>query len=178
MYVCVISFGTNWWAMHSHDTSDPYCFRHRASYFNAAALKSGRRLHHSAIFPGQIRFNSKSGFNPEFRSRAIGKTFVSPGPKQVDGKAHLLFERNAKTEQPDAYLVTLNSAEHGSIRFDKPGWRSSGVQPISISLRGPRYEAMLLMGAADWVWSELGRWTVDGAGNRLSLADWGEEVSR
>ena len=178
MRVRIISFGTNWWAMHSGEISDPLCFVRKAAYFNAAALKSGRRLHHSAIFPGQVRFNSKSGFNPEFRSRAIGKTFVSPGPKQVDGRVHLLFERNANTAQPDAYLVTLNSAEHGSIRFDKPGWRSPGVQPISISLRGPRYEAMLLMGAADWVWSELGRWTVDGEGNRLSLADCGEEVSR
>jgi hypothetical protein len=177
MRVRIINFGTNWWVMHSGEINDPSCFVRKAAYFNAAALKSGRRLHHSAIFRGQVRFNSKSGFNPEFRSRAIGKTFVSPGPKQFEGRVHLLFERNVSTAQPDAYLVTLNSAEHGSIRFDKPGWRSSGVQPISISLRGPRYEAMLLMGAADWVWSELGRWTVDGAGNRLSLADCGEEVS-
>jgi hypothetical protein len=164
--------------MHSGEISDPLCFVRKAAYFNAAALQSGKRLHHSAIFRGQVRFNSKSGFNPEFCSRAIGKTFVSPGPKQFEGRVHLLFERNVNTAQPDAYLVTLNSAEHGSIRFDKPGWRSSGVQPISISLRGPRYEVMLLMGAADWVWSDLGRWTVDGAGNRLSLADCGAEVSR
>jgi len=178
MRVRIINFGTNWWAMRSDETSDPLCFVRKAAYFNATALKSGRRLHHSAIFRGQVRFNSKSGFDPEFRSRARGKTFVSPGPKQFEGKVHLLFERTEDTAQPDAYLVTLNSAEHGSIRFDKPGWRSSGVQPISISLRGPRYEAMLLMGAADWVWSELGRWTVDGARNRLSLADCGEEVSQ
>ena len=52
MYVRVISFGTNWWAMCSRDTSDPYCFRRRAAWFNAAALMSGRRLHHSAIFAG------------------------------------------------------------------------------------------------------------------------------
>jgi hypothetical protein len=178
MRVRIINFGTNWWAMHSGEISDPLCFVRRAAYFNAAALKSGRRLHHSAIFRGQVRFNSKSGFNPEFRSRAIGKTFVSPGPKQFEGRVHLLFERNVNTAQPDAYLVALNSAEHGSIRFDKPGWRSSGVKPISISLRGPRYEAMLLMGAGDWVWSELGKWMVDEAGNRLSLVDCCEEVSR
>ena len=61
MRVCVISFGTNWWAMHSSDTSNPYCFRRRAAYFNAAALMCGRRLRHSAIYPGQIRFNAKSG---------------------------------------------------------------------------------------------------------------------
>ena len=177
MRVRVINFGTNWWAMRSPDRSDPYCFRRNAAYFNATALMCGRRLRHSAIFPGQIRFNVKSGFNPEFPSRAIGRTFLCSGPNQVAGKVHLLFMRPVAATPTDAYLVTLNSTEQGSIRFDKPGWRSSGVQPISISLRGPRYEAMLLMGATDSVWSELGRWTVDVAGNRLSLADWGDGVS-
>ncbi|MGC1360752.1 MAG: hypothetical protein WA400_06230 [Silvibacterium sp.] len=85
-----------------------------------------------------------------------------------------MFVRTAAVTLPDAYLVTLNSAAHGSIRFDRPGWKSSGVQPISISLRGPRYEAMLLMGAVDWVRSDLGRWKIDLADNRLSLSDRGE----
>ena len=93
MYIRIVSFGTNWWAMNSHDTSDPYCFRRRAAWFNAAALMSGRRLHHSAIFPGQIRFNSKSGFDPEFPLRAIGKIFQCSPPRQFAGKMHLLFER-------------------------------------------------------------------------------------
>jgi hypothetical protein len=171
MRICVISFGTNWWKMHSSDTSDPYCFRRRSAYFNAAALMCGKRLRHSAIYPGQIRFNAKSGFDPEFPSRAIGRTFLCSGPNQVAGRSHLLFVRTAAVAPPDAYLVTLNSAAHGSIQFDKPGWKSSGVQPISISLRGSRYEAMLLMGAADWIQSDLGRWIVDVADNRLSLSD-------
>jgi hypothetical protein len=176
MRVCVISFGTNWWAMHSSDTSDPYCFRRRAAYFNAAALMFGRRLRHSAIHPGQIRFNAKSGFDPEFPFRAIGRTFLCSGPNQIAGRRHLLFVRTATITLPDAYLVTLNSAAHGLIRFDKPGWKSSGVQPISISLRGPRYEAMLLMGAMDWVRSDLGQWKIDLAYHRLSLSDRGEGV--
>ena len=70
MHIRVISFGTNWWAMRSSDVNDPFCFRRKAAYFNAAGLMSGRRLHHSAIFPGQIRFNAKSGFDPEFPLRA------------------------------------------------------------------------------------------------------------
>ena len=107
MYVRVVSFGTNWWAMNSRDTSDPYCFRRRAAWFNAAALMSGRRLHHSAIFPGQVRFNSKSGFDPEFPLRAIGKTFLCSEPRQFAGKMHLLFERRTSEMMPDAYLVTL-----------------------------------------------------------------------
>ncbi len=176
MRVCVISFGTNWWVMHSRDSSDPYCFRRRAAYFNAAALRCGRRLRHSAIYPGQIRFNAKSGFDPEFPSRAVGRTFLCSGPKQFAGRVHLLFARVAAATPPDAYLVTLNSANHGAIQFDQPGWRSPGVQPISVSMHGSRYEAMLLIGAEDWVCTDLGRWKVDAVGNRLLLASCGEEA--
>ena len=174
MHVRVISFGTNWWAMHSPEESDPYRFRRGAAYFNAAALMCGRRLRHSAAFSGQIRFNAKSGFDPEFPRRAIGRTFVCSGPNVTAGKLHLLFARLEAKALPDAYLVTLNSTEHGVISFDRPGWRSPGVQPVSISLRGRRYEAMLLMGVADWVASDLGRWTMDTALNCLALADCGE----
>ena len=95
MHVRVISFGTNWWAMRSNDVDDPFCFRRKAAYFNAAGVMSGRRLHHSAIFPGQVRFNAKSGFDPEFPSRAVGKTFHCSAPRQFAGKMHLLFERRA-----------------------------------------------------------------------------------
>jgi hypothetical protein len=130
---------------------------------------SGRRLHHSAIFPGQVRFNSKSGFDPEFPLRAIGKTFLCSGPRQFVGKMHLLFERRAVGTVPDGYLVTLKSAEHGAIQFAKPGWKSAGVQPISISLRGEKYEAMLLLGGGDWVESDLGRWQVDQGRCGISL---------
>jgi hypothetical protein len=164
--------------MHSRDTSDPFCFRRKAAYFNAAALMSGRRLHHSAIFPGQIRFNAKSGFDPEFPLRAVGKTFVCSSPCQFAGKMHLLFERRATDVTPDAYLVTLKSAEHGAIQFDKPSWKSAGVSPISISLHGQRYEAMLLFGSGDWVESVLGRWQIDQAQRRIWLNEVNEGAIR
>ncbi len=174
MRVRVVSFGTNWWAMHSREESDPYRFRRGAAYFNAAALMCARRLRHSAAFSGQIRFNAKSGFDPEFPTRAIGRTFLCSGPNVIAGKLHFLFARPAGEALPDAYLVTLNSMDHGVISFDKPGWRSSGVQPIWISLRGRRYEAIVLMGVTDWIASDLGRWTVDATLNRISLSDCGE----
>ena len=170
MYVRVIGFGTNWWAMHSRDTSDPYCFRRSTAWFNAAALMSGRRLHRSAIFPGQVRFNSHSGFDPEFPLRAIGKTFQCSLPRQFGGQMHLLFERRASQTMPDACLVTMRSMEHGAIQFGKPGWKSAGVRPISISLRGSRYEAMLLFGEQDWVESDVGRWQVDPSQCRIRLS--------
>jgi len=178
MRVRIISFGTNWWAMHSSHKSDSYCFRRNAAYFNAAALMCGRRLHHSAIYPGQIRFNAKSGFDPEFPSRAIGRTFLCSGPTQVGGRVHLLFKSVVIETQPDAYLVTLKSADHGSIRFDQPGWKSAGVNPISISVRDLRYEAMLLMGTADWVQTDLGRWTINASGDRVLLSEQQAEVSQ
>ena len=169
MHVRVVSFGTNWWTMNSRDTSDPYCFRRRAAWFNAAALMSGRRIRHCAILPGQVRFNSKSGFDPEFPLRAVGKTFLCSGPHQYAGKMHLLFERRSTEKAPDAYLVTLRSAEHGAIQFAKPGWKSAGVRPISIGLRGEKYEAMLLFGSGDWVESDFGRCLVDQSGCRIRL---------
>src|SRR5580704_18430100 len=114
MHIRVISFGTNWWATRSNDVNDPFCFRRKAAYFNAAALMSGRRLHHSAIFPGQVRFNAKSGFDPEFPLRAIGKTFLCSEPRQFAGKTHLLFARLVAGMTPDSYLITLNSTDHGA----------------------------------------------------------------
>jgi hypothetical protein len=155
--------------MHSRDTNDPFCFRRRAAWFNAAALMSGRRLRHCAVFPGQLRFNAHSGFDPEFPLRAVGKTYLCSEPSQFGGKTHLLFKRRTPETVPDAYLVTLKSAEHGAIQFAKPGWKSAGVRPISISLRGDKYEAMLLFGSGDWVESDLGRWLVDQSGCRIRL---------
>lgn len=171
MHIRVISFGMNWWSMYSTDTSDPYCFRRRVAYFNAAALMFGRRLRHSALYPGQIRFNATSGFDPEFQSRSIGRTFLCSGPSEFGRKTHLLFMRLTSKIEPDAYLVTLRSADHGAILFDEPGWRSRGVQPISISQRRKRYEAMLLMRHQDWVKTDLGRWRIDAADARLVLAE-------
>jgi hypothetical protein len=86
MHIRVISFGTNWWAMRSNDVNDPFCFRRKAAYFNAAGLMSGRRLHHSAIFPGQIRFNAKSGFDPEFPLRALARHFLALPHANSPGK--------------------------------------------------------------------------------------------
>jgi len=44
------------------------------------------------------------------------------------------------------------------------------VQAISISSRGQRYEAVLLMGAGDWVESDLGRWMITEDGRHFALA--------
>ena len=119
------------YALTRHD--DPFCFRRRAAWFNAAAFMSGRRLHHSAIFPGQVRFNSKSGFDPEFPLRAIGKTFLCSEPRQFAGKMHLLFERRTTETMPDACLVTLSPRNMApSSLANRDGSRPASVPSRSV----------------------------------------------
>jgi hypothetical protein len=173
MRVRVVSFGTNWWAGHSRNLDDPYCFRRRAAWFNSAGLKSGRRLRLCWVYPGHIRFNQNSGFQAEYPLRSIGKTFLCAGPNRLSGRTHLLFVRLLGDSPSDCYLVTLNGVSNGRISFASSAWRSAGVQPISVSLRGFRYEAMLLMGTRDWIETDLGRWSVCANSLGLVLAEGG-----
>ena len=169
MRVRVVSFGTNWWAVHSHNLENPYCFLRRAAWFNSAGLKSGRRMRLCWAYPGHIRFNQNSGFQAEYPLRSIGKTFLCAGPNRLRGRTHLLFVRLLGESASDCYLVTMNEATNGRISFASPGWRSAGVRPISVSLRGSRYEAMVLMRQEDWIETDLGRWLVSADGRRLVL---------
>jgi hypothetical protein len=136
------------------------CFRRRAAWFNSAGLKQGRRLRFCWVFPGQIRFNRTIGFNPEFPLRSVGKSFHCSEPNVLRGRTHLLFYAPAKDALPDWFLVTINERMHGPISFVSRAWISDGVQPISVSLRGQRYEAMVLMTSKDWIDTGLGRWIV------------------
>jgi len=155
MRVRVISFGTNWWAACSHDLSDPMCFRRRAAWFNSAGLKQGRRLRFCLVFPGQIRFNRTSGFNPEFPLRSVGKAFHCSGPNVLHGRRIFVLCCGWRCRS-DCFLVTINERMHGPISFASRAWISDGVQPISVSLRGRRYEAMVLMTSKDWIDTGLG----------------------
>lgn len=169
MRVRVISFGTNWWAAHSSDLNDPYCFRRNAAWFNSAGLKYGRRLRLCWVYPGHIRFNQTSGFHPEYPLKSLGRTFVCSGPNQLHRRTHLLFSGPANDSAPDCFLVTINERSHGQISFASRAWRSNGVQPISVSLRGRRYEAMVLMIAKGWIETDLGRWVIGRDGRSLVL---------
>jgi hypothetical protein len=158
MRVRMINFGSNWWAAHSADLSDPFRYSRKAAWFNSAALMCGQRLRFCWVVPGQVRFNHSSRFNPEFKARAAGRTFECDAPHVYGGRIHLLVTRPANHCTPDTFLVTLTNSIHGAIDFDNPGWRSPGVWPISVSLRTPRYEAIVLLGAKDFVRTELGEW--------------------
>jgi len=170
MRIRIVSFGTNWWAAHSRNLEDPLCFRRRVAWFNSAGIKSGRRLRLCWVHPGHIRFNQKSSFDPEYPMRSVGRTFLSTGPTTMNGRTHLLISHLIHDNAaPDKYLVTVSAACHGQIGFASRDWKSQSTQPISVSLRGACFEAMLLLGAADWIKTDLGRWAISKDGQRLAL---------
>lgn len=179
MRIRLITFGSNWWSTHSRDLADPYCFQTRAAWFNSAGLFYGARLRLCWAFPGQIRFNAKSGFNPDRPGSALGRIFESRGPISMNRKMNLLLHRSKnQIDPPEKFLVTLNSANHGQIASVSGAWRSGGAQPISVSLRQSRYEAMILLTREDWVRTELGVWAISKDGERLELVDRREGVSQ
>jgi hypothetical protein len=120
-------------------------------------------------FPGQIRFNLTSNFDPDHPLRSIGRTFECSELNYFDGRMHLLIRLPANCDAPDHFLVTLNERTHGRISFATGAWRSGGVEPISVSVRGARYEAMVLLGATDWVETEFGRWILSADGRQIEL---------
>ena len=169
MRVRIIGLGTNWWAAHSRDLNDPFSFRRNAAWFNSSGLKYGRRLRMCWAFPGQVRFNVTSNFDPDQPLRSVGRTFECSGPNFLNGRMHLLFRIPANNNAPDHFLVTINERTHGCISFATSAWRSTGVHPISVSVRGARYEAMVLIGATDWIQTELGRWALSADMCRFEL---------
>ena len=172
MRVRIVGLGTNWWSARPLDAADPFCFRRNAAWFNSAGLKYGNRLRLCWIYPGQVRFNRSSGFNPEFPNRVLGSSFECKGPNRMHDRMHLLATRRlGRDEEPERYLVTFTEQLCGTIRFSRPGWMSNGTQLISVSLRHDRYEVMALMGADDWVASDIGPWKLSQDCSRLVLSD-------
>ncbi len=169
MMVKILSCGVHWWGMHSKNIEDPYCFRRKPTYFNTTGLIYGHRLRKCQIYPGVLRFNRTSRFDPEFVERIPGKIFRAAPPQLHDGKVHLLFEFPGNGQTPDAYLVTLHPETHGAIAFRNRNWKSPGVQPIAVSKQHDRYEAMLLMQPGHWVETDRGRWQISAATGNLEM---------
>jgi hypothetical protein len=169
MRVRIIGLGTNWWAAHSRDLNDPFCYRRNAAWFNSAGLMYGRRLRMCWAFAGQIRFNLTSSFDPDRPQRSIGKTFECSGPNLFDGRMHLLVRLPPTKTLPIAFLSRSTSVRMGTYRSQPAHGDRDGVQPISVSVRGARYESMVLMSATDWIETDLGRWILSADGRRIEL---------
>lgn len=163
MRVRMISFGSNWWAGRSAGR--------QPAWFNSAGIRHGSRIDHNWIWAGQVRFNRSSGFHPEFPLRAVGATFSCGLPQIYGGRTHLLVTEKWPNAEPDEYLVTVTNGVHGQIFFDSADWSSPGVQPISISRKEMRFEAVLLMRPDAWIRSELGAWQITPDGRTLSLME-------
>lgn len=177
MRVRIIGLGSNWWSAHSSDVADPLCFRRNVAWFNSAGLKYGNRLRLCWAYPGQVRFNSTSGFNPEFAQRCMGKIVECSGPTRMHGRMHLLASRFLDSSvEPEAHLVSLTERLCGPIRFNGPHWNGGGVQLISVSLRGNRYEVMALMRKGSWIESAIGRWSLSLDQRRLELLGGKREI--
>lgn len=172
MRVRIVSLGSNWWSARPQDVADPFCFRRNAAWFNSAGLKYGNRLRLCWVYPGQVRFNQSTGFHPEFPNRILGRSFECNEPNRINGRTHLLLTRRLdQTAVVDRYLVSFNERICGRIHFQRPHWKSVGVQLISVSLRRERYEAITLMSAGDWIESSVGPWMLSEDRSRLVLAD-------
>ena len=95
----------------------------------------------------------------------------------MNGHMHLLMARTVdRNVEPDRFLVTMTLESHGKIGFATRTWKSETAQPISVSLRGSRYEAMLLLGKKDWIRTDIGLWIVSRNIDRLELVSAGTEA--
>lgn len=172
MRIRIISLGSNWWSAHPQDVADPFCFRRNAAWFNSAGLRYGSRMRLCWVYPGQVRFNQSSGFDPEFPSRVLGRSFECNEPERMNGRTHLLVTRGLlRNEEVDRCLVSFTERMCGPIRFQEPHWKSDGMKLLSVSLRRKRYEVIALMSATDWIKSNVGSWTLSQDRRRLVLAD-------
>ena len=159
MSVKILGFGSNWWARFGREPNDPHRYTRRATYYNSAGLRCGKKIRRHWIVPGLIRFNGVGDFNPHFASRAIGETFWCSDLAFACGGNRILFVRRApKATVPERYLLVVSSERLGVFDFEGACWKSESTQPISVSQVKESQEAMLLMGDGDWVRSRLGVW--------------------
>lgn len=159
MSVKILEFGSNWWARFGRDREDPHRYTQHAAYFNSAGIRCANKVRRHWVLPGVVRFNGVGDFNPHFPGRSLGETYWCTDPVVSCGGNRVLFIRRAtKNTIPDHYLVVVSSDRHGALDFRSTGWKSQSVWPISLSQLRHKQEALLLMGAEDWVCSTLGFW--------------------
>ena len=158
MLVKVLSLGTNWWSR-SRILSGPQ----RQVYYNSTGVRCGRKVRRHWLVPGLLRFHGFywNGAKPDplAAAEACGGTFLCSDLAYAYGGNRLLFlSRNCAPAPPDFYLVTVSSETHGAIDFFSNVWRSVFTRVIAISQLRDQQEAMLLMGAGDWVQTANGFW--------------------
>ncbi len=161
MVIAIQEFGSAWERRFGKDPWDPERFA-RAAYYNTTAVPVNGRLRYRWRIGGKLRFNSGSGFNPNYPSRALGRAFECATPEQRNGWSQILFERLLpKNTQPEMYLFAVTTQRVGYIDARSAAWKADSVQVVSFSDDHGRQELLLLMPAYSWLRGELGTFFVE-----------------
>lgn len=161
MVVAIQGFGSAWERRFGKDPSDPARFA-RAAYYNTTAVPLNGKLRYRWRVGGKLRFNSISGFNPNYPTRARGRAFECAAPVERNGWNQILFERVLpRSAQPEMYLVAVSTERVGYIDAHSVCWKGNSVQVVSFSEDHGQQELLLLMPPYSWVRSELGTFFVE-----------------
>jgi hypothetical protein len=155
------AFGSVWERGFGRDLSDPERFA-RAAYYNTTAVPVNGKLRYRWRIGGKLRFNSASGFNPNYPTRALGRAFDCAAPVERNGWSQILFERVLPINvQPEMYLFAVTTERIGYIDAHSVCWKGDSVQVVSFSDNRRQQELLLLMPAYSWVRGELGTFFVE-----------------
>lgn len=161
MVVAIQGFGSVWERRFGKDPSDPRRFS-RAAYYNTTAVPVNGKLRYRWRVGGKLRFNSASGFNPNYPTRALGRAFECAAPVERNGWNQILFERVLpRNGQPEVYLFSVTTERVGYIDAHSACWKGDSVQLVSFSEDHHQQELLLLMPAYSWVRGELGTFFVE-----------------
>jgi hypothetical protein len=133
-----------------------------AAYYNTTGVNVGSRMRYRWTVGGDLRFNSREGFNWNFPSRMLGRVFECCPPEIWQGHNRVLFGRPLLAAQrPDYFLFVTTGQETGFVDVASPAWKSEDAILISLSENGAVQEAMLLMPAYSWIRGKLGTFFVE-----------------
>ena len=156
MLVAVTGFGSMW----RHRAAKQVCQGDHSAqpvYYNTTGVVVNGSVRQRPQVCGYARFDAVGGFNPNDLSRMVNRVFECAQPSVWMGYNKLLFKRILKAgELPDRFLVVAKSDLIGQLRVGAEGWRSPDTWLLSFSECAGKQEVMLLMGAQDWIRSELG----------------------
>jgi hypothetical protein len=159
--IAIQGFGSAWERKFGKEPSDPERFA-RAAYYNTTAVPVNGKLRYRWRIGGKLRFNSASGFNPNYPGRALGRAFECAAPEQRNGWSQILFEHVLpKNAQPEMYLFAVTAERVGYIDARSVSWKAHSVQVVSFSDDHGRQELLLLMPAYSWLRGELGTFFVE-----------------
>ena len=160
MLVAVTGFGSVW----RHRTAKQVGDGDRLAqpvYFNTTGVVVKGSVRQRPQICGYARFDAIGGFNPRCPGRMIDRVFECAEPSVWMGCNKLLFRRLLGAGvHPDRVLVVATSDHMGHMRVGTEGWKSPDTWLLSFSECAGNQEVMLLMGAHDWIQSDLGQFVL------------------